>query len=84
MNFGVLIPSFARYTLHGGPQVYGWLMSAMGAGALVGALVLATLSRQGPKRTVLIAAGLGLCLSQLALSPTRSLIYSLPALFVTG
>ena len=84
MNFGVLIPSFARFTLHGGPGVYGLLMSAMGAGAMIGALTLAALSRCGPKRWILALAGFGLCVTQIAL--LRLCVFPLAAavLFFTG
>lgn len=37
-NFRVVLPLLARDTLGGGPEVYGWLTSALGVGAMVGAL----------------------------------------------
>ncbi|MDQ1277284.1 MAG: hypothetical protein QG555_324, partial [Thermodesulfobacteriota bacterium] len=37
----VLMPAFARDILHGGPHTLGFLMSASGAGALMGAIYLA-------------------------------------------
>ncbi len=42
MPFVVLMPIFAHQILHGGPHTFGFLMGAMGSGALVGALLLAT------------------------------------------
>jgi MFS family permease len=41
MPFVVLMPIFAHQVLHGGPHTFGFLMGAMGCGALVGALLLA-------------------------------------------
>ena len=41
MPFVVLMPIFAARVLHGGPHTFGFLMGAMGSGALVGALQLA-------------------------------------------
>jgi MFS family permease len=41
MPFVVLMPIFAHQILHGGPHTFGFLMGAMGSGALVGALLLA-------------------------------------------
>ena len=41
MPFVVLMPIFAARVLHGGPHTFGFLMGAMGSGALVGALLLA-------------------------------------------
>jgi MFS family permease len=41
-SYAVLMPVFARDVFHGGSTTYGFLMSASGAGALVGSLVLAS------------------------------------------
>jgi MFS family permease len=40
-NFRVVLPLLARDTFHGGPDAYGWLTSALGAGAVLGALASA-------------------------------------------
>jgi len=40
-NFRVVLPLLARETFHGGPEVYGWLTSALGVGAVIGALASA-------------------------------------------
>ncbi|MFL6415647.1 MAG: MFS transporter [Bryobacteraceae bacterium] len=50
MPYTVLMPVFAARVLHGGPHTLGYLMGAIGVGALAGALMLAI------RRTVL---GLG-------------------------
>jgi MFS family permease len=41
MPFVVLMPIFAAQVLHGGPHTLGFLMGAMGVGALISALALA-------------------------------------------
>ncbi|WP_238014950.1 MFS transporter [Dactylosporangium sp. AC04546] len=41
-NFRVVLPLLARDTFHGGPQLYGWLTSALGIGAVLGALASAS------------------------------------------
>jgi MFS family permease len=41
MPFVVLMPIFAARVLHGGPHTFGFLMGAMGTGALIAALSLA-------------------------------------------
>lgn len=45
LNHNVMVPVLAREGLHLGPRGFGILMSSLGVGAVVGALVLAT--RQG-------------------------------------
>jgi MFS family permease len=53
-NFNVLLPLLAYDTLHADATEFGLLTSALGAGALAGALMLA---RRGGKPTHLILAG---------------------------
>jgi MFS family permease len=64
MPFVVLMPIFAARVLHGGPHTLGFLMGAMGVGALVSALSLAARkSVRGLIRMIPLAAavfGLGL------------------------
>ena len=49
-NFSVTIPVFATQVLGQSETGYGLLMSAMGAGALCAALLVAALSKNGPRR----------------------------------
>ena len=64
MPFVVLMPIFAVQVLHGGPHTLGFLMGAMGVGALISALSLAARKNvRGLIRMIPIAAavfGLGL------------------------
>jgi MFS family permease len=64
MPFVVLMPIFAARVLHGGPHTLGFLMGALGVGALISALSLAARkSVRGLVRMIPIAAavfGLGL------------------------
>lgn len=61
-NFNVLVPVFARQELHRDAAGFGFLMSSFGAGALIGAISLAALSRSGPKQPLLLGGGAGLSL----------------------
>lgn len=68
--YTVLMPIFADRILQGGPNAYGWLMSAAGLGALGGSAVL-TMRRdiRGLGRWIAAAAtGFGTCLVLFALS----------------
>lgn len=56
MSYGVLMPVFARDILKGGPQTLGFLMGAVGIGALIGAIFLASRRTvQGFSRIIVIA-----------------------------
>lgn len=61
-NFNVLVPVFARMELNRDAAAFGFLMSSLGAGALIGAFSLTVLSRSGPRFPLLIGSGLGLSL----------------------
>jgi MFS family permease len=84
MPFVVLMPIFAATVLHGGPHTLGFLMGAMGVGALVSALSLAARkSVRGLIRMIPLAAavfGLGL----IGFGLSRNLYLSLLGVLVAG
>lgn len=57
LNFQTLVPSYARLILHLEAQGYGLLLSALGVGAIFGALWQAAAGEARPKR-VLLGGGL--------------------------
>jgi hypothetical protein len=79
-----LLPAVAERSLAGGPRTLGWLMGAGGAGALVGALYLAShrdatgLDRLAARCGVTLGAGL------VALEAVPRLWAMVPLLFVVG
>jgi MFS family permease len=52
-NFTIVLPLLSTNVLHSGPTGFGFLSAALGAGALLGALLLAWDSRQPTPRAVL-------------------------------
>jgi MFS family permease len=52
-NFRVVLPLLAEETYHGGAQSYGYLTSALGLGAVVGALASAARSRSSARGLLL-------------------------------
>jgi MFS family permease len=81
-NFHVILPLLASDTLKTGPEVFGILSACFGGGALVGALLSASLGRASWK--LLIAGTAGFSLSLLALAPLASVWPCAILLFVTG
>lgn len=77
MNFNVLVPVFTKNVLHREATGYGLLMSAMGIGALIDALTLASISKRGVKPVYLFAGGIGLGLFQILIGIQNS--YTLTA-----
>ena len=82
MNFNVLLPVLARSTLESGPGVFGLIAASFGAGALVGGLLSAALSRASWKAIVAGAGGLGV--AELVLAPLHSLGPAAVLLFIAG
>jgi MFS family permease len=66
-NFNVVLPLLASSTLHAGPRTFGILSAAFGVGALVGALVSATLGRASWRG--LLVGLTGFSIAMLALAP---------------
>jgi MFS family permease len=81
-NFHVLVPVLASETLDAGPRTFGVLSAAFGAGALMGALLSATLARAS-WRALLTGVG-GFSIALLALAPLHTVAGCLVLLFVVG
>ncbi|MGE5509376.1 MAG: MFS transporter, partial [Chitinophagales bacterium] len=84
MNFNVLVPVYARSVLHESARGYGFLMSALGMGALVGSLSLAGRARRGPDQRLLLLAGAGLGLFQLLLAGVKGYVLAAAVLALMG
>jgi MFS family permease len=82
MNFNVLLPVLASQTLASGPGVFGLIAGCFGAGALVGGLLSAALSRASWKAIIAGAGGLGV--AELVLAPLHSLGPTVVLLFLVG
>lgn len=81
-NFTIWLAVLAAQTLRAGPEVFGAVTAAFGAGALVGALVVATLARA--TWPVLLTSLGGLSLGLALLAPLRSLPLILVMLVAVG
>jgi MFS family permease len=84
MQFTTLMPVFAKDILHGGPHIFGFLISFSGFGALLSALYMASrknalgLERLGPLALALFAC------SMFVFSFSRDVYLSLAAMLVSG
>jgi len=82
INFDVLLPVLARITLHGGPQIFGFITSAFGLGAFIGAITAA--SRVRISRSLLLIALAGFGVGQVLVATQRSILGAVLALCATG
>jgi MFS family permease len=84
MNHGVLVPLFAREVLHEEVHVFGLLMASLGAGAVVGAIAVATLGYGPPPLAAVVIPGLGVGLAILGLAFVRHFAVAAVVLFLVG
>ncbi|MGH8980381.1 MAG: MFS transporter [Acidimicrobiales bacterium] len=72
-NFTTTLPLLAEYTYHGGAGTYSLFTAAMGAGAVMGGLLIAHRSRPSAWLLGLIGLGFGTMIGLVALLPTEPL-----------
>ena len=83
-NFSIYVPLLVRTVLHLGPEGFGFLMAALGVGAVSGALTLGARANPEPGIGLLLVAAAVACSGLVGLSAVRHFGSAVPALFVTG
>lgn len=83
-NFNILIPVFTKNILHQGEKIYGLLMSALGVGSLVGALMVSVKSKSGPNMKILLRSAIMVSMTLILISFTRTYYYTAILLVITG
>jgi predicted MFS family arabinose efflux permease len=83
-NFTVYVPLLVRTVLHLGPEGFGFLMTALGVGAVTGALILGARANPEPGIALLLGAAAVACAGLVGLSTVRHFWGAVPVLFVTG
>jgi MFS family permease len=81
-NFNILLPLLAKNTLDAGPRTFGIISACFGAGALVGALSAAAVSRTTWRVMFLGSTVFGIC--ELLIAPVQSTIVAGILLFICG
>jgi predicted MFS family arabinose efflux permease len=83
-NFTVYVPLVVRTVLHLGAQGFGFLMAALGVGAVTGALGVAALGARRPPRPLMFGSAAIACAGLLALGASGAFWTAAGSLFVTG
>jgi predicted MFS family arabinose efflux permease len=83
-NFTVYVPLLVRTVLHLGPEGFGFLMAALGVGAVSGALALGARADPEPSIGLLLITAAVACSGLLGLSAVRQFWSAVPVLFVIG
>src|SRR3989442_2516101 len=84
INYNVFVPLIARDVLHEGAHGFGLLMSALGLGAMLGALGLALLGVGRPPLRMVVAPAVVVCAATLALAWVHDFDVALAVLAVIG
>jgi MFS family permease len=79
-----LLPLVARDLLGGGATTYGWLLAAMGIGAVTAAVVMPWVRQHLTREQQVRAGSMAMSLVLLAMSEVRSLPLTLLLLFIGG
>jgi MFS family permease len=82
--YQTLMPVVAERVFKAGAEGLGWLMAASGAGALAGAIIVATLSRLRRPGSVQVGLAITLGLALVGFSSTRSFPVALALLVLVG
>ncbi len=82
--YAMLLPVFARDVLGVGAQGLGWLLSATGAGALVGGIALAAIGNRVRRGPLLLGASISFTLLLGGFALSRSFVLSLCLLAAAG
>ncbi len=82
LNFPVILPLLARFSFDGGASAYAVLVSSMGVGAVIGALITGARGRTGPGLVAGAALAFGLLSLLAAAAP--SLALEVPVLAMLG
>ncbi|WP_055667833.1 MFS transporter [Desnuesiella massiliensis] len=79
-NYNILIPVFSVNVLGLSSKEYGLLMSSLGIGSLIGALSMATKSKNGPKKLILYISSFMVCILLMVIGLTK--VYYTTAIFL--
>lgn len=84
LNASVLVPVFAKGILNQKEAGFGFLMSFMGVGSLIGAICIATLTKSGPKKFYLTVGPLLIAASLIFTGFTNTYVLTGLSLAITG
>ncbi len=84
INFNVVVPVYAKYVFHSNPEIFGFLMSALGVGSLFGAVLVALRSSRSPNAVFLILGGVVLSMFQMVIAFISGRYAAVVILFIIG
>ena len=83
-NYNVLIPVFTKDVLHMQEKTYGILLSALGAGSLIGALLMSFKSKKGPSKFLMLGSSIGIGIMLIFTGISSLYYFTALSLAITG
>lgn len=83
-NFNVLLPTFTKDILHMQEKTYGFLMSCLGVGSLVGALAVSIRSKKGPSLNLIMLCSIAISFLLVLIGFTQQYYWTGVGLAVQG
>lgn len=83
-NYSVLLPVFTKNVLHQQEGTYGFLMSSLGIGSLIGALTVSLRSKSGPKTRVMLISSIVVSIMLMLTGISRVQYMTAISLAITG
>jgi MFS family permease len=84
MAFDATLPLFASQSLHGDGAIYSSLVSAMGLGSIIAALVLAAMHSRRQRGVMLFIGGIGSGLATATMAVMMNNLLALTSIFMIG
>lgn len=84
INFNVVIPVYSKYIFHNDPEIFGFLMSSLGVGSILGAILVALSSSRSPNPFFLIMGAIILSAFQMLIAFVTGLYPAMLVLFFIG
>src|SRR5665647_804617 len=83
-NFNILVPIFAMQNLNQNAAGYGFMMTSVGIGSFIGALIITARSKTGPRLKYLLGGALGMSLFLAVLGFETNYILACVTLLLLG
>lgn len=83
-NYNVLIPAFTKNVLLQSEKTYGFLLSSLGLGSFIGAMIVSARSKRGPKKSVMFTASMMLSVMLALIAFSRDKMVTAVFLVITG
>jgi MFS family permease len=84
LNFNVVVPIYSKYVFHNNPEIFGVLMSSLGVGSIIGAILVAFRSGRNPNPVFLILGAVILSAFQMVMAFVTGLYIAMVVLFLIG